>query len=87
MFMSLTVDKNHDVILGLHANEMLYDEIGESAIIGLVERCGLIDIMASMNPDDLPPPTKSDSKRRVEFIFVATGIHKNIIRYGMLPNT
>jgi hypothetical protein len=50
---SLTVDKNHDVILGIDANETLYDEIGESAILGLIERYGLIDVMASMHPEIL----------------------------------
>jgi hypothetical protein len=82
---SLTVDKNHDVILGIDANETLYDEIGESAILGLVERCSLIDVMASMNPGYPPPPTRCDSKRRADFIFATSGIHKNIIRYGIYP--
>jgi hypothetical protein len=47
---SLTVDKNHYVILIIDANETIYDEIGESAILRLVGRCGLIDVMSSMNP-------------------------------------
>jgi hypothetical protein len=33
---SLTVDKNDDIIIGIDANEMLYDEISKGAIIGLV---------------------------------------------------
>jgi hypothetical protein len=74
------------LILGIDTNETFYDEIGESAILGLVERCGLIDGMASMNPDDPPPPKRCNSKRRVDFIFATAGIHKNITRYGMLPN-
>jgi hypothetical protein len=82
---SLTVDKNHEVILGIDANEMLYDEIGESVLLVLIERCGLVDVMASVNPVDPPPPTRYDSKRRVEYMFTTSGIHKNIIRYGMLP--
>jgi hypothetical protein len=82
---SLTVYKNHDVILGIDANKTLYDKIGESAILGLIERCGLIDAMASMNPDNPPPPIRCDFMRRVDFIFATAGIHKNIIRYGMLP--
>jgi hypothetical protein len=82
---SITVDKNHDVILRIDANEMLYDEIGESAILGLIERCGIIYVMESMNPDYPPPPTRCNYKRRVDFIFATAGIHKNIIRYGMLP--
>jgi hypothetical protein len=82
---SLTVDKNHDVILGIDANETLYDDIDESEVLGLVERCILVNDMASMNPVDTPPPTRCDSKIRVDFIFATSGIHKNIIRYGMLP--
>jgi hypothetical protein len=39
------------------------DEIGDGTILGLVEMCGLIDVMASMNPDDPPPFTRCDSKR------------------------
>jgi hypothetical protein len=62
-----------------------YDEICESVVLGLIERCGLVNVMTSMNPDDPPPPTRCDSKRRVDFIFATSGIHKNIIRYGMLP--
>jgi hypothetical protein len=33
---SLTVDKNHYVILGIDANETFYEEIGESAILELI---------------------------------------------------
>jgi hypothetical protein len=43
------VDVGHDVVLGIDANETLFDEVGESALLGLVERCVLIDVMASMN--------------------------------------
>jgi hypothetical protein len=46
----ITVDKNYDVILGIDANDTLYDEIDESAILGLVEICGIIDVMVSMKP-------------------------------------
>jgi hypothetical protein len=49
---SLKVDKNHEVVLGIDANEMLYEEIGESVLLGLIEICGLIAVMASVNPDD-----------------------------------
>jgi hypothetical protein len=45
--------------------------------------------MVSMNPEDPPPPPPPppicDSTRRVDFIFATARIHKNIIRYGMLP--
>jgi hypothetical protein len=82
---SLTVDKNHEIILGIDANETLYDEIGKSAILGLMDRCCLIYVMSSMHPDDPPTPPRSSSMRRVDFIFATAGMHKNIIRYGMLP--
>jgi hypothetical protein len=74
----LTVDTTHFVILGIDANETLYDKVGESAILGLVGICGLIDVMASINPDDPPPLTRCDW---VDFIFATTGVHKNIIIY------
>jgi uncharacterized protein Yka (UPF0111/DUF47 family) len=51
---SLTVDKKHNVILGIDANETLCDEISEIVILGLVERYGIINIMASMSPDAPP---------------------------------
>jgi hypothetical protein len=75
---SLTLDKNHDDILGMYAYE-LYDKTGESAILDLA------DFMASMNYDYPPPPLRRDSKRIVDFIVATAGIHQNIIRYGMLP--
>jgi hypothetical protein len=57
----LTVDKHHDVILGINANETLYDENDKRSILGLVERCGLVYTMASTNPDDNPTPPRCDS--------------------------
>jgi hypothetical protein len=82
---SFTLETNNDLILRIAANETLYDEIGESAILGLIERCGLIDVMVSINPDDPPPPMICNSMRLGDYIFATARIHKEIIRYGMIP--
>lgn len=78
---TLRLDKKHEILLMLDANENVHDK--NSKLHSLMLKHELVDLHGYLHGDDCEIATHLDGKRRIDYMFGSSGVIRNLSAAGI----